>query len=172
MIRISLYAATGVILSVLAASRAQAATANQAVTAQFTINNSCTLSTPQNMDFGTLPATLNVQATTATGKITVTCTTGATWQLSGDTGGNAVTNSGTTTPRMLGFSPSGIGSRFYYLSYDTAWDSGMTRLTHSVASTGTGTGASQTVTVYGRIGAQTATGPGNYGDAMTFTISY
>ena len=123
----------------------------------------CSL-TATNVDFGTtgvLQAALD-----ATGTLSVTCTASAPYNI----GLNAGTGSGATVAvRLMTLS----GATIRYSLYTTAarttvW--GNTVGTDTVA--GTGTGTAQTITVYGRIPAQTTPAPGTYTDTIVATVTY
>jgi spore coat protein U-like protein len=102
-----------------------------------------------------------------TSGVTVTCTNTTTWNI----GLNAGTTIGATvtTRKMAG--PAGAA-----LPYGLFLDSGHTKnwgLTTGVdASTGTGSGAAQPISVYGLIAAGLVARPGSYSDTIIATVSY
>ncbi len=155
-------AAIGATVLALAPSAATAATQSLAVTSQFVVASSCSTSTTANMDFGALPATLSVAQADATGTISITCTIGAPYTLKGY--GLAYGSQSLLYRSGSNFTDS--------LKYDLAWDSQYAQKLPGATSSGTGTGAAQTVTIYGRISAQTAPSAGSYTDTLTLKITY
>jgi spore coat protein U-like protein len=98
--------------------------------------------------------------------ITATCTNGTTYTIGLDAGSFA--GATTSTRRMTG--PSAAG-----LSYSLFSDSGRTTNWGNVAGSwvsGTGTGAAQVLTVFGRIPANQTALIGNYTDTVTVTVTF
>lgn len=162
--RCAAVAAIGATVLALAPSAATAATQSLAVTSQFVVASSCSTSTTANMDFGALPATLSVAQADATGTISITCTIGAPYTLGGSGGAN-----GSGSQNRLYHNNGGTAT---YLNYNVYWDSNRTQARATSTLSATGTGAAQTVTIYGRIPAQTATSAGAYSDTFTLSITY
>lgn len=136
-------------------------------TASFSVNASvaanCLVSV-QNIDFGTQGVlSTNVDAT---GSITATCTPGTTYTISLN-GGTA--NAAPTARKMS----KGAETVTYGLYKDTnrsqPWGDANTP-----GSTvgGSGTGAGQLLTVYGRVPPQTTPSPGIYTDTVVVTLTY
>lgn len=135
----------------------------------FTVNgsvpNTCALSPKPVPDlaFGSVPGyvTANVDRTTAIG---LTCTGRTAWQLGI---GNGLNASGSIR-RMRS-----AGGQF--VPYELYRDSGRSQRWGTTLGTdtvaGTGTGAAQSQTVYGRVAPQTAT-PGSYSDTVVVTVTY
>ena len=101
-----------------------------------------------------------------TSTITATCTNGTTYTI----GLSAGTFSGATTTTRKMTVPSASG-----LSYSLYSDSGRTANWGNVAGSwvsGTGTGAAQSLTVYGRIPAAQSALIGSYSDTVTVTITF
>ncbi|WP_057971016.1 Csu type fimbrial protein [Lysobacter antibioticus] len=135
----------------------------------FTVNgsvpNSCTL-TPKpvpNMAFGSVPGpiTSNVDQTTSIGLV---CSGRTAWQIGLN---NGLYASGATR-RMR----NGAGQFVVYELYRNSprtqrWGNTL----GSDTLTGTGTGTSQSLPVYGRVGAQTPS-IGSYSDTITVTVTY
>ncbi|CAN7687822.1 spore coat U domain-containing protein [Rhizobium rhizogenes] len=117
-----------------------------------------------NVDFGTR-GVLSANAD-ATGSVTATCTAGTTYtvSLSGGT-----TNAAPTARKMS----KGAETVTYGLYKDTnrsqPWGDATTPGS-TVA--GTGTGAAQVLTVYGRVPPQTTPTPGTYTDTVVVTLTY
>lgn len=104
---------------------------------------------------------------TASSTITATCTNTTTYNV----GLNAGTGSGATvaTRKMTGPSASILNYKLYSdAGYATNW--GNTVGTDTVAKTGSG--AAQTLTVYGQIPAGQYVTPGSYADTITVTLTY
>jgi len=133
-------------------------------TANAVITKTCTITAANNLSFGTPPGllTANVDATTT---VQTQCTNNTAFQIGLDNGQHA---SGTT--RQM------AGSSGDLISYELYQDSGRTvRWGNTVnvdTVTGTGNGAVQTNTVYGRVAAQTTPTPGSYADTITVSVTY
>ena len=138
---------------------AHAATATSNFTARIVIQNDCTVSSPNDLDFGTV-GLLNSNKDTSM-DFTVTCTNGAAYTIAMDNGQNA----NGTTNRMKNGSEYVSYELYQDSSYGTVWDASST-----VGSTGTGT--AQTFTVYGRVPPQATPSAGTYTDTVTITVSY
>jgi spore coat protein U-like protein len=98
--------------------------------------------------------------------ITATCTNGTTYTIGLDAGTFA--GATTSTRRMTGPSASG-------LSYSLFSDSGRTTNWGNVTGSwvsGTGSGAAQVLSVYGRIPASQTASIGSYADTITVTITF
>jgi len=142
-----------------------AQTVSTQFTVQITISGGCLLNSATNMDFGThgVLATNN----DATSVITVQCTNTTPFNIGLNAGTGA---SATVTNRLM----TGTGgatvaySLYQTAARDTVW--GNTVGTNTVS--GTGTGAAQQYTVYGRVLPQNTPAPGVYTDTVTATITY
>jgi spore coat protein U-like protein len=147
-----------------ASGAAQAATATTSFQVQLTIQAQCLINSASTLNFGTQGVlSANVDQTST---IQVQCTNSTPYNIGLDAG----TGTGATvTTRKL----TGGGATINYTLYsDSARTSvwGNTVGTNTVASTGTG--ASQSFTVYGRIPAQTTPAPTTYTDTITVTVTY
>ncbi|WP_192182928.1 Csu type fimbrial protein [Mesorhizobium amorphae] len=144
-----------------------AATATTTFGVSATVAAECVINSASALAFGTIGAlAANVDQTSA---INVKCTNTTPFNI----GLNAGTATGATvTTRAM----TGAGASPATLSYSLYSDSGRTTNwgntvgTDTVASTGTG--SSQSFTVYGRIPAQTAPKPDTYNDTITVTVTY
>jgi spore coat protein U domain-containing protein, fimbrial subunit CupE1/2/3/6 len=141
-----------------------AATVTNTMPVKITIQNACNVSTtaPTTLDFGTQgPLVANVDQTAT---ITVTCTTGAAYNVGLDGGGGGNINA----RRMI----NGVNTVGYQLYRDTArtnvW--GTTIGTDTVS--GSGNGTAQTLTVYGRVPPQTTPPAAVYNDTVNVTVTY
>jgi spore coat protein U-like protein len=129
--------------------------------------SSCQLQQISNVNFFTYSS----YAIQSTGSISVNCTSGVAYSIGISAGG---TSSATTTNRMMncsGCTPSTLGYQlFSNASYTTNWGNNIG--SDTVAETGTG--SSQTITVYGQIPALEAfyasSNGSNYNDSVTVTI--
>ena len=123
----------------------------------------CTFGTASDLSFGNVSGLLRT-ATDQTAMLRITCTNKAAYQLGLNNGQNA---SGTIR-RMV------AGTRF--VNYELYRDSQRTLRWGTTIGTDTasraGTGAQETVTVYGRVPAQAAAQAGNYSDIITVTVTY
>ncbi len=122
----------------------------------------CTISAT-NLNFGAYSlAQLDGQS-----QIQLSCASGASWNV----GLNAGTDAGATvsTRRMTGPSPFKLGySLFSNAGRTVNW--GNTVGTDTVS--GTGTGTTQSLNVFGRIPASQTVGPGSYRDTIVVTITF
>lgn len=141
-----------------------AASVTNTMPVKIVIQNACNVATtaPTTLDFGTagpLVANVDQQAT-----ITVTCTSGATYNVGLDGGGGANINA----RRMINGTNT-VGYQLYQnAGRTTVW--GNTPGTDTVP--GTGNGTSQTLTVYGRVPPQTTPPAATYNDSVTVTVNY
>lgn len=137
------------------------------VAATATVVAACTLATNP-LSFGTVNVlTANVDSTTSLG---LNCTNGAPWTLRMN--GGTVANS--VTARRMGLGGVAPGVINYQLRHTSAagplWGDGTAG---TAVLTGTGSGSSQTVTVYGRIpGGQPPPPVGTYSDVVTVSVEY
>ena len=129
------------------------------VTANVTSQCSVSAST---LDFGAVG--LLLANTDGTSTVTVQCASGAAYQVGLDNGQHA---SGTTR-RMQG--PGGLVTYELYRNTTRTQRWGSTINTDTVS--GTGNGANQTLTVYGRVPNQTTPSAGIYNDTITVTVTY
>lgn len=148
----------------LSPQQGAAYTATGTILVSVTVPKACTIAAGA-LAFGNYTGTKVDAATT----LTVTCTTTTAYQVGADNGVNAQ-YIGVWAKYMTG--PS--GSRLRYHVYTDAARSiewGSTAGSNEVA--GTGTGAAQTIPVYGTIGAGSyGSLAGTYTDTITFTLYY
>lgn len=149
----------------LAATPAQALTTTTSFTVQITIAKSCSFNTANTLNFGGAIGTLtsNIDQSTT---ISLTCTNTTPYSL----GLNAGIGTGATVAARK--MENGAASVTYSLYSDsgrtTVW--GDTVGTDTVS--GTGSGSSQSYTIYGRVPTQTTPAPQTYTDTVTATITY
>jgi len=143
------------------ASAASAGSANANLGISASIAATCTISTSA-VAFGAYAGT----QVDATGTVTANCITGTAWTIGLGTG----TGTGATTSNRK--MTSGANTLGYALYSDsgrtTNWGNSIG--TDTVA--GTGTGASQNQTVYGRIPAGAVPAAGSYADTVVATINF
>jgi spore coat protein U domain-containing protein, fimbrial subunit CupE1/2/3/6 len=140
----------------------EAATATTTFQVTATVNATCLISATT-LAFGAYTGT----QTDATSTVTVTCTNTTPYNV----GLNAGTFSGATvtTRRMTGTDANGLAySLFQDSSRTVNW--GNTVGTDTLA--GTGNGAAQALTVYGRVPASQFVAPGSYTDTITATVTF
>jgi spore coat protein U-like protein len=158
--KVTLLAALGCALVSSNASAAQI-TSNLNITAQIT--GSCTLSTAAALDFGSIAST-NTAATLATQSVAVDCSTGVPFAFGMSYGANPFA----ITRRMA----SGVNLMTYEVFMDAARTQSFEPIGQTNNISGTGTGASQNFTVYGRIPVQTTPPSGSYSDVLVVTLQY
>lgn len=137
--------------------------ANISFTTTATVADDCTLSAGS-LNFGSVSSLSSSVAATTT--ITLQCVNGDAYTV----GLNAGSGSGATIANRLMTSGSHtVAYSLYQNSADTTvW--GNTIGTNTVA--GTGTGGTQTLTVYGLVPAQTVPAAGTYTDTVVVTVTY
>jgi spore coat protein U-like protein len=151
------------LLLCLFAVEAQAATATSTFQVQINIQATCVVSGATDMNFGNVGVLAANIDTTST--ITVQCTTTTPYTVSL----NAGTNGGSVTTRQM----SGSGGLVNYtLSRDASRTLNWGETIGSDTVAGTGNGANQAYTVYGRVPPQTTPSPTLYTDLITVTVTY
>lgn len=140
-----------------------AATTTTTFTVTLTLQNDCQI-TANALNFGSSGVIAgNIDQTTT---LTVTCSNGATY----DVGLNAGSAPGSTIPNRLL-----AGSGTPTVAFQLYRDSGHSLIWGETAGTtvgGTGTGAAQTLTVYGRVPSQTTPAAGTYSSTVTATVTF
>jgi|GraSoiStandDraft_16_1057320.scaffolds.fasta_scaffold480047_2 spore coat protein U-like protein len=143
-----------------------AATATTTFNVQITITNACTIVSATNLNFGSI-GVIGAAGVGSTSTITVLCTTSAPYTV----GVSAGTGSGATVANRLMTSAASntVGYSLYQdAGHSVLW--GTTIGTDTVA--GTGSGASQALTVYGQVPSQVTPAAGVYNDTVTVTVTY
>ena len=152
--------------TLLAASPAAAATTSSTLDVEATVTANCTVSTSA-IDFGDVNP-LSGSNVDGTGGISVTCTSGTGWTATAGVG----SGSGAT------FASRRMTAGSDLLSYNLYTNAGRTTVWGDGSGstgtlTGTGNGAVQAVTIYGRVGSgQTTVPPGDYTDDVSVTVTY
>jgi spore coat protein U-like protein len=132
---------------------------------QITITAECQINSASNLNFGTNGVIdANIDATSA---VIVQCTSGTPYNL----GLNAGATAGATVDNRLMTGPA--NATIAYSLYTTAAHSAVWGNTVGTnTQTGTGNGAPQTFTVFGRVAPQNTPGAGTYTDTVTATLTY
>jgi spore coat protein U-like protein len=145
---------------------ASAATQSSTVAVSATVTSNCTISTSP-VAFGSVN-TLSGSAVDASGGLSITCTNGTPWSATAGTGAGT----GAT------FASRKMGSGSNLLNYSLYTDAGRSSVWGdgtgtTVAIGSSGTGATQSFTIYGRVPAgQTSAPAGSYADTVSVTVSY
>lgn len=146
------------------AAHADTAGSNLSVTANVT--NNCTVSTGA-VAFGPVNVISGANVD-GTGSLSVTCTKGAGWTAAAGVGGGT---GATLASRKMAAGTDLLNYTLYTdSSRSSVWGNG----TGSTAQfSGTGTGAAQSSTIYGRVpSGQTSVPAGNYSDTVSVTVTY
>jgi len=156
----------GVGLGVLAFidSPAGASIVTNTFTATITVQASCLVVSTNTLSFGTQG--LLTANTDASATFDVQCTTTTPYNV----GLNAGTTAGGTVTTRLMTSGSATVSYKMYSNAGRTTNWGNTVGTDTVS--GTGNGAQQTLTVYGRVPVQTTPAAATYNDTVTITVTY
>jgi spore coat protein U-like protein len=156
--------AAGLLAALMFSLPAVAATTLSTMGVSATVQSTC-LNTVTNLTFGTYTG---VQVD-ATATVTVTCTSTTTYSVGLNAGGGTGPVATVATRHMNGPAAAGLAYTLKSGSQEGAnW--GNTPPTDTVA--GTGTGAGQAITIYGRIAAAQFVTPGAYTDTVTATVTY
>ncbi len=164
MTGLGLLAAVGLVAAGPAVATTTSSTfaVNLTLVAQCVINSTAALNFPQS---GVL--TGNVPASTT---VAVQCTNTTPYNIGLNAGG---TTGGTTTTRLLLNQAQGSTATVgYTLWQDNLYTQNWGNNVGVDTQGSTGTGASQSFTIYGRIPAQTTPAPGTYLDTITVTVTY
>ena len=143
-----------------------AATTTTNFNVQITITNSCTIVSATNLNFGSV-GVIGAAGVDSTSTITVQCTSLAPYNV----GLSAGIGSGATVGSR--FMTSAASNKVGYSLYQDAAHSlvwGETIGTDTIA--GTGTGASQALTIYGHVPSQATPAAAVYNDTVTATVTY
>ncbi len=142
---------------------ASAATDTANMTVKITVTATCDIHTvaPTDVDFGSVASTATNVASTG-GVLSVKCTTGTPYTIGLDNGLNF-----TTTRQMKNGTANFVGyGLFRDAAFSNAWGS-----TVPLSAAGTGNGANQNFTVYGRV-PSAASAAGAYTDTVIATVTY
>lgn len=156
---------TGAAVLAAGASPALAATQTTQFQVTLTVQAECKLTSATDLAFGTTGVIQS--AINASSAIGVQCTNTTPYNI----GLNAGAGSGASvTSRKM---TAGTGATINYeLFRDSARTAVWGDTVNSNTVSGTGTGAVQTLTVYGRVPAQTTPAAGNYADTVQVTVTY
>lgn len=148
------------LLTAPACSSLSANSLADSITAQLTIEPDCSISASP-LNFGSVTS---IVQTDASASLSVNCTLNGAYSVSLDGG----TTSGDVGNRQMQLGGDTIGYQLYR-------DAARTQVWGDTAGTtvdGTGSGAPQSITVYGRVPAQGPKPPGSYQDTVTATVEF
>jgi spore coat protein U-like protein len=164
------FAVSAVVAAILPALSSAADYSNGSKTANFdvtmTIVADCTIAA-SGINFGQSQGVL-ATAVSATSNISVTCTNTTPYNVGLNAGTGAGSNGTTRYMSGSGANPGGILFNLYQSAGATPW--GNSQGSDTMA--GTGTGAVQTLTVYGEIPAQATPAPDAYKSTITATVYF
>lgn len=131
--------------------------------ASASVPHHCSINAATDLDFGSVPGLIE-NPHDQTSSVTVTCTGRTAWRMSMDDGLHAA--GGQRRMRRDGGTD--------HVRYELYGNPGRTQRwgADSTGLTGTGTGSSQTLTVYGRVPGGQAVPAGRYSDTITVTVTY
>ena len=152
------------LLATLATGAVHAATATASSTISATVQATCLISATS-LGFGTYTGVL--LETTST--ISITCTNTTPYTIGLNAGLGVTPTATVTTRHMTGPAAANLNYGLYS-DAGRANNWGLTPGTDTVA--GTGNGAAQPLTLYGRVAAAQFVAPGAYTDTVTATVTY
>ncbi|SAL35077.1 secreted pili protein involved in motility and biofilm formation [Caballeronia terrestris] len=145
---------------------ALAATRTTTFSVTLTLQNDCQIAA-NTLNFGNSGViATNIDQTTT---LSVTCTNGAPYNVgldAGSVGGSTVAN------RLLGGTGTPAPTVAYQLYRDAARSLIWGQTVGTDTQSGTGTGAAQTLTVYGRVAPQNTPAAGTYSSTVTATVTF
>ena len=152
--------------ALMAPAMASAASTNSTLTVEADVSANCTVSAGS-IDFGDVNP-ISGANDDASGTFSITCTNGTGWTATAGVGSGS---GASYTARRMTFGTNTLNYNLYTSgTYVTVWGD-VTGSTGTL--TGTGTGAAQSTTVYGRIASgQASVPPGGYADSVSITVSY
>lgn len=147
-------------------ANAQSSTDPQDLGVSITLTDECTVSNIQDVAFGSHGNLAS--AVTATGSVDVYCTSGLPYEIALDAGqGN-----GATVAVRLMTGPNSATVAYSLFKDDQHQELWGDDLVEQTTKAGTGTGAAQTHTIYGRVPVQTTPASGAYSDTVTVVVHY
>jgi len=166
-IKVIFSALFGLFLIFVFAADIEAATTTTTFNTTANVVDQCNTLTASDMAFGAYDP-FSGTSLDSTNTVSVTCTTGTSWDVA--------LNAGTTTGGTIALRKMTNGSET--LDYNVYTNAGHTTIwgdgtSGSNTVTGTGTGAAQNSTAYGRVMvSQTGVSTGSYSDLITVTVTY
>lgn len=152
--------------AVLFVPTAYAATSTTTFGVDATVANACSVSATA-LSFGNYDP-VTAAAVNSTTTVSVTCSNGAPYDVGLDAG---TTTGATVTSRQM--TDASANTLDYALYSDSARTTNWGNTVGTDTVTGTGTGAAQSLTVYGAIASgQTTAAVGSYSDTITVTVTY
>jgi spore coat protein U-like protein len=143
---------------------ARATTTTTTFSVQITITASCTINSAGTLNFGSQGIlSANVDQTST---IQVTCSNTTPYNIGLDAG--TATGATVTTRKMT----NGANTVSYSLYRDSSRSQNWGNTIGTDTASGTGSGAAQNYTVYGRVPPQTTPTPAAYSDTVTVTVTY
>lgn len=156
-------------LSILGAAPVWAGTANATLAVNAIVVPSCTITTTS-LSFGSFGVISGTPQVDGSASVIVACSSGSTYSIALDKGVNST--AGASPFRRMTFGSPATSS----ISYEIYSDAGRTTIwgdgTFAPVVNGTGTGANQNYTTFGRIPAGQTVGVGNHTDAVTATVLF
>lgn len=152
---------------------ANAATASGTASVSAAVVNNCVFGA-NSVNFGNYDAVSanKLSALTADGTVNVTCTAGDAYTISADAGNNG-SHAASGFTRAMSYTTGGGSPTTYYLSYELYTDSGMTTVWDGTDMlSGTGSGSSQAITFYGKVGAGQAVPAASYADTVNLSVTF
>lgn len=162
--RVAAFAVAAAIAATISSAPAYAGTQTASFTVSADVAANCTISAT-NLDFTSYDPT-SATDKDATSMVSVLCTNSSAWNIGLSAGG--FSGATVTTRKMTGPSTYSLGySLFSDSSRSVNWGNvGTERVS------GTGAGANQDNTVYGRIPSGQNVGAGHYSDSITATVTF
>jgi spore coat protein U-like protein len=154
----------GTIATLAVPGTALASTSTGTLAVSLTVQTACTLTGTSAVAFGS-QSNLSSSVDT-TGSLSVLCSNTTPYTIALDEGGGT---GATTAVRKL---TNGSNTVDYVLYRDAGRTQTWGKVTGTDTVAGTGNGSTQTVTVYGRVPAQTTPAPASYTDTVNVTVTY
>ena len=163
-------------VAAMGAAQAQAATDTTTFKVKLTVTESCLIGAtlPTDVSFANQARTAAALTLDAAGQLNVNCTVGTAYNIGLNGGLNATIPAGTAAP-VLGNRRMRLGATTNYVPYELYSNAARTTFWGNTIGTstltGTGTGASVAVPVYGRVTSANVPA-GAYEDTVTATVTY
>jgi spore coat protein U-like protein len=152
---------------------AKAGTGSGSASVSAAVVNNCVFGS-NSVDFGNYDAVSanKLSALSANGTVNVTCTAGDAYSISADAGSNG-SHAAAGFTRAMSYTTGGGSPTTYYLSYELYTDGALSTVWNtSNTLSGTGTGSTQAITFYGKVGAGQAVPAASYADTVNLSITF